>query len=60
MRLGSTGYSRTSLVAGVFFILAGVVFLLDELEVWGLQAAYIWPLLLIGLGVAVIFGGRSS
>lgn len=51
---------RSSLVMGLFFIAAGVVFLLDRLDVWELRARYLLPLLLIALGVALLLGGRSS
>ena len=51
--------NRSALVFGVFFIVAGVAFLLDRLEVWNLQARYLLPILLIVLGIAVLIGGRS-
>ena len=51
--------SRSALVFGIFFIVAGVAFLLDRLEVWDLQARYLLPILLIVLGIAVLIGGRS-
>ena len=51
--------NRSALVFGVFFIVAGVAFLLDRLEVWDLQARYLLPILLIVLGIAVLIGGRS-
>ena len=49
--------NRGSIVAGVFFILVGVAFLLQELGLWDLKAVYVFPVLLIALGVAVILGG---
>jgi hypothetical protein len=51
--------NRSALVFGIFFIVAGVAFLLDRLEVWNLQARYLLPILLIVLGIAVLIGGRS-
>jgi len=39
--------------AGAFFTIAGIVFLLEQLDVVRLDAGVLWPLLLIGLGVAV-------
>ena len=45
---------RLSLVAGVLFVLAGVVFLLDALDVWRLRIDYLVPLALIVLGLAVL------
>ena len=49
--------NRGSIVAGVFFVLVGVAFLLQELGLWDLKAVYVFPVLLIALGVAVILGG---
>ena len=45
---------RLSLVVGVLFVLAGVLFLLDALEVWKLRIDYLVPLGLIVLGLAVV------
>ena len=44
---------RLSLVVGVLFVLAGVVFLLDALEVWKLRGDYLVPLGLVVLGLVV-------
>jgi hypothetical protein len=51
--------NRGSIVAGVFFVLVGAAFLLQELDVWDLRAAYVFPVLLIALGVAVLLGGTG-
>jgi hypothetical protein len=45
---------RLSLVVGVLFVLAGVLFLLDALEVWRLRVDYLVPLALIVLGLIVL------
>jgi hypothetical protein len=45
---------RLSLVVGVLFVLAGVVFLLDALDVWKLRVDYLVPLGLIVLGLVVL------
>jgi hypothetical protein len=45
---------RLSLVVGVLFVLAGVLFLLDALEVWKLRTDYLVPLGLIVLGLGVL------
>jgi uncharacterized membrane protein HdeD (DUF308 family) len=47
-------FDRLSLVVGVLFVLAGVVFLLDALDVWRLRVDYLVPLALIVLGLAVL------
>jgi hypothetical protein len=53
---GSPGrrVDRLSLAVGVLFVLAGVVFLLDALEVWKLRVDYLVPLGLIVLGLVVL------
>ena len=54
------GQNRAALVFGIFFVIAGVVFLLERLDVWDFEFRYVAPLLLIALGVAVLLGGRSE
>jgi Domain of unknown function (DUF5668) len=56
------GADRVSIVAGVFFVLAGVLFLLDRLGVLEVQGRYLWPALLIAVGAGVLMtaGGRSG
>ena len=53
----STRVDRLSLVVGVLFVLAGVVFLLDALEVWELRVDYLVPLGLIVVGLVVLASG---
>ena len=48
---------RLSLVVGVLFVLAGVVFLLDALEIWELRVDYLVPLGLIVIGLVVLASG---
>jgi hypothetical protein len=48
---------RLSLVAGLVFVLAGVVFLLDALGVLELRGDYLVPLALIVLGLVVLSTG---
>jgi uncharacterized membrane protein HdeD (DUF308 family) len=48
------GADRLSLVAGVLFVLAGVLFLLDALDVWELRVDYLVPIGLIVLGLGVL------
>lgn len=57
--MGDPGLNRSSLVAGVFFIAAGAVFLLERLGVWEVSLRVLGPVLLITLGVAIILGGRA-
>jgi hypothetical protein len=48
---------RLSLVVGLLFVLAGVVFLLDALEVWELRGDYLVPLGLVVVGLVVLASG---
>jgi hypothetical protein len=57
--MADAGTSRSALVFGLFFIAAGVMFLLDRLDVWHLEARYLLPTLLIVLGIVVLIGGFS-
>jgi hypothetical protein len=52
------GYDRTALIAGIFFIAMGILFLLDQLDVIRLRAAYFIPIVLIILGAAILIGAR--
>jgi hypothetical protein len=54
---GHRRLDRLSLAVGVLFVLAGVVFLLDALEVWKLRADYLVPLGLVVLGLIVLASG---
>jgi Domain of unknown function (DUF5668) len=51
---GPRRVDRLSLVVGVLFVLAGVLFLLDALDVWHLRVDYLVPLALIVLGLVVL------
>jgi cytochrome c oxidase subunit IV len=53
------GGNRRAVVWGLFFIAAGIAFLLDRLDVWTLRARYVLPVLLIVLGGAILLGGRG-
>lgn len=53
--------SREGLGVGIFFLAAGVLFLLDAVELIDLRAEFLLPLLLIGFGIALIAsGGRPA
>jgi hypothetical protein len=53
------GGNRSAIVWGLFFIVAGIAFLLDRLDVWTLRGRYVVPVLLIVLGAAILLGGRG-
>lgn len=50
--------NTTALVSGAVFIVLGVLFLLDRLDIVRLGVSFVWPLLLIGLGAGILLGGR--
>lgn len=51
---------RAGLALGVAFIAAGVLFLLDRLEVISLRPSVVLPIFLIALGVGILLGvGRE-
>lgn len=49
----------TAVVLGLLFIAIGGLFLLDEYDAIALDGYYIVPLLVIGVGVAILLGGRG-
>jgi fucose permease len=51
---------KGSITAGVFFIIVGIVFLLDAAGVWSVPSGYIIPALVIGLGVALLVSGTAD
>jgi len=53
-------YNRSALAAGLLFVVLGVVFLLEQLNVFDLRAVYVWPVVLIVLGVAILASGVAA
>jgi len=51
---------KGSITAGVFFIIVGIVFLLDAAGIWSVPSGYIIPALVIGLGVALLVSGTAD
>lgn len=49
-----------TLLAGIFFIVLGVIYLADAVELWQVRPLRLWPVALIVIGLAVIFAGRSG
>ncbi|HEV3353694.1 MAG TPA: hypothetical protein VG076_12265 [Acidimicrobiales bacterium] len=49
-----------AIVAGILFVVLGVLFLVDHAGGINLNVRWIWPFLLIGLGVAGLVRSRSS
>jgi hypothetical protein len=50
----------TSLIAGLLFACLGLAFLSDRAGLLDLEARWVWPALLIGLGIALLASGLSS
>lgn len=44
------------MVAGVVFTLIGIGFLLESLAVWTVDLVYVWPVMLIGIGISFLLG----
>ena len=53
-------YNRGAVIWGLIFVVLGVLFLLDQLEVINLKAAYILPVVLIVIGVTFLISGAAS
>jgi hypothetical protein len=51
---------RRGLIAGLVFVVLGVAFLLDELDVLEMRLAYVLPVLLIAAGVWILLGRTSN
>lgn len=48
-----------ALVAGGVFIVLGLMFLVDHINGVNLDVRWVWPFLLIGLGIAGLVRSRS-
>lgn len=47
-------------VAGLLFVIVGVVYLLEAFEVWVVDITRLWPMALIGIGLVMILGRGQS
>ena len=54
--MNATEIRPARVLAGVFFTLAGIGFLLESLGVWTVDLVYLWPVLLIGIGISFLLG----
>ncbi len=50
---------RVGLAFGVAFVVVGVLFLLDRLEVIALRGSVVLPIFLIALGIGILLGVGS-
>lgn len=46
-------------VAGLLFMVVGVVYALEGFDVWTVRPGRLWPVALIAIGVVVLFSGRD-
>ncbi|MDJ0665489.1 MAG: DUF5668 domain-containing protein [Acidimicrobiia bacterium] len=51
---------RRAVVFGVLFVVVGLLFLLEALEVFEIAPATLWPLLLVAIGIGVLAGTGSD
>jgi signal transduction histidine kinase len=58
--VNTTEIRPSRVLAGVFFTLTGIGFLLESLGAWTLDLVYLWPVLLIGIGVSFLLGKARS
>lgn len=49
----------TSLISGLLFVGLGILFVADRVEAINLQVRWVWPALLIGLGIALLASGSG-
>ena len=49
--------SRSGLLWGVCFVLVGLSALLVDLGIWHARPGWVWPLVLIALGAALLIAG---
>ncbi|MGH2685978.1 MAG: hypothetical protein ACRDJP_10990 [Actinomycetota bacterium] len=49
----------TSLITGLLFTGLAAGFLADGFDWWNIRLEWVWPVLLIGLGVALLVPSRS-
>jgi signal transduction histidine kinase len=54
--VNTTEIRPSRVLAGVFFTLTGLGFLLESLGLWKVDLVYLWPVLLIGIGVSFLLG----
>ena len=58
--MNGRSYHRGSVIWGLIFIVLGVLFLLDQLDVFDLKAAYIFPVVLIVIGAVFLVSGAAT
>jgi hypothetical protein len=51
---------RVALAFGIAFVVGGVLFLLDGLDVFEMRVTYVLPIILIALGIGLLVGGGST
>ena len=54
--MNTTEVRPSRVLAGVVFTLAGIGFLLESFGVWRVDLVYLWPVLLVAIGVSFLLG----
>ncbi|MDQ3107088.1 MAG: histidine kinase [Actinomycetota bacterium] len=54
--MNATELRPSRVMAGFIFTLTGIGFLLESLGAWSLDLVYLWPVLLIGIGISFLLG----
>lgn len=55
-----SGLDRGAIVIGTLFIGAGVLFLLEAVDVLTLRPGVLWPVVVIGFGLGIAFGAKPQ
>jgi hypothetical protein len=50
-------FNMTALISGIVFMVLGALFLFERLGVVDVAPRYIWPIVLVAIGVAILAGG---
>lgn len=55
------GGHRAGIFFGILLIILGIIFLLSTFDIfWWFRWGYLWPLVLVAIGLIVIFGVRRK
>lgn len=56
--MAGRSFHPVALVAGLLYLVVGALLLVDRLGLLEVGVTWVWPLLLLGVGAAVLLGGR--
>ena len=58
--VGLGSISRSSITGGLIVTAVGVVFLLNNLNMWDISLGMLWPAALVAIGVSILFGSARA